>query len=71
MKDEVLKYIKVTIGVILCALGIVMILNADMGLSPWDVLNQGINMESGITLGQTISLWELWLSLLEYISNSR
>ena len=52
MKDEVLKYIKVTIGVILCALGIVMILNADMGLSPWDVLNQGINIQSGITLGQ-------------------
>lgn len=52
MKDEILKYIKVTIGVILCALGIVMILNADMGLSPWDVLNQGINIQSGITLGQ-------------------
>ena len=52
MKDEVLKYIKVTIGVILCALGIVMILNADLGLSPWDVLNQGINIQSGITLGQ-------------------
>lgn len=52
MKDEILKYIKVTIGVILCALGIVMILNADLGLSPWDVLNQGINIQSGITLGQ-------------------
>lgn len=52
MKDEILKYIKVTIGVILCALGIVMIFNADLGLSPWDVLNQGINIQSGITLGQ-------------------
>ena len=52
MKNEILKYIKVTSGIILCALGIVMILNADLGLSPWDVLNQGIHLQTGITLGQ-------------------
>lgn len=52
MKKEILRYIKVTTGVIICALGIVLILNADLGLSPWDVLNQGLNKQTGITLGQ-------------------
>lgn len=52
LKREILRYIKVVSGIIICALGIVAILNADLGLSPWDVLNQGINKQIGITLGQ-------------------
>ncbi len=52
MKKEVLKYIKVMTGIIICAFGIVSILNSNLGLSPWDVLNQGINKQFGITMGQ-------------------
>lgn len=52
MKKEFLKYIKLISGLFFCAVGIVTILNADLGLSPWDVLNQGLNKQMGITLGQ-------------------
>nr|WP_307775607.1 hypothetical protein [uncultured Cetobacterium sp.] len=52
MKKELLKYLKLLIGLVICALGIVTILNSNLGLSPWDVLNQGLNKNLGITLGE-------------------
>ncbi|MCQ8213018.1 hypothetical protein NON08_10840 [Cetobacterium somerae] len=52
MKHELLKYLKLMIGLLLCALGVVTILNSNLGLSPWDVLNQGLNKTIGITLGE-------------------
>lgn len=52
MKKEVLKYLQLMSGLILCAIGIVTILNSNLGLSPWDVLNQGLNNIFGITLGE-------------------
>lgn len=52
MKREILKYIKLIVGLMLCSVGIVAILNSNLGLSPWDVLNQGLNFKLGITLGQ-------------------
>lgn len=52
MKQEILKYLKLMLGLLLCALGVVTILNSNLGLSPWDVLNQGLNRTIGITLGE-------------------
>lgn len=52
MKQEVLRYLKLILGLLLCALGVVTILNSNLGLSPWDVLNQGLNRTIGITLGE-------------------
>ena len=52
MEKEIKKYIKLVTGLILCSFGIVAILNADLGLSAWDVLNQGVSKQLGITLGQ-------------------
>lgn len=52
MKNEIKKYTKLIVGLFLCAVGIVTILNSNLGLSPWDVLNQGLNIKFGITLGQ-------------------
>ncbi|MCJ8342176.1 MAG: hypothetical protein MJH09_04890 [Cetobacterium sp.] len=43
MKYEAKKYLKLIIGLLLCALGIVAMLNSNLGLSPWDALNQGVN----------------------------
>ena len=47
MKQEILKYLKLMLGLLLCALGVVTILNSNLGLSPWDVLNQGLNRTIG------------------------
>lgn len=52
MKREMLRYLKLMLGLLLCALGVVTILNSNLGLSPWDVLNQGLNKTIGITLGE-------------------
>lgn len=52
MKKEIFRYIKLMSGLIICAFGIVTILNSNLGLSPWDVLNQGLHKQIGITMGQ-------------------
>ncbi|MDX8335161.1 MULTISPECIES: YczE/YyaS/YitT family protein [Cetobacterium] len=52
MKKELLRYFKLIIGLLLCSLGVVIILNSNLGLSPWDVLNQGLNKTIGVTLGE-------------------
>ena len=39
-------------GFFLSALGIVFMINANLGLSPWDVLHQGITNVVPITMGQ-------------------
>ena len=52
MKREIIRYIRFLIGLVCCALGVVTILNSELGLSPWDVLNQGLNRICGISIGQ-------------------
>jgi uncharacterized membrane protein YczE len=43
---------KLFLGLFLYALGIVMTINANLGLAPWDVFHQGISINIGITMGQ-------------------
>src|SRR4051812_18397173 len=38
-------------GLFLFALGIVLLLESELGLSPWDVLNQGVSDRTGISFG--------------------
>lgn len=52
MKKEIERYCKFTLGIVFCALGIVIILKSQMGLSPWDILNQGLSETMGITFGR-------------------
>lgn len=52
MKKEIERYLKFTLGIVFCALGIVIILKSQMGLSPWDILNQGLSETMGITFGR-------------------
>ncbi|MCR8746245.1 YczE/YyaS/YitT family protein [Romboutsia lituseburensis] len=51
MKTKLFKLTKLLIGFILCAAGIVLTINAKLGLSPWDVLHEGISKTAGITMG--------------------
>lgn len=52
MKKNIYKIIKLIIGLFLFALGIVMTINANLGLSPWDVFHQGLSKNINITMGQ-------------------
>lgn len=57
MKRELEKYFKFLIGMVCCSLGVVIILKSDLGLSPWDVLNQGLSYTfPRITIGMANSL---------------
>lgn len=38
-------------GLTLCGVGIAMMIRAELGLGPWDVLHQGLSVATGITVG--------------------
>lgn len=38
-------------GLTLCGVGISMLIRADLGLGPWDVLHQGLSVTTGISIG--------------------
>ena len=46
------KVIRLFIGLFLYAVGIVLTINANLGLAPWDVFHQGMTHLIGITMGQ-------------------
>lgn len=45
------KLIRLFLGFLFCAMGIAFMVNANLGLSPWNVLHQGIANKIGITIG--------------------
>ena len=47
----VVRWLSLLIGLALFAVGIVMLLESRLGLSPWDVLNQGIAKHTPLTFG--------------------
>lgn len=46
------RVMKLLLGLALYATGIVMTINANLGLAPWDVFHQGLSNIFGITMGQ-------------------
>lgn len=50
------KFIRTTLrlllGFLIYGLAIVFMIHANIGLSPWDVLHQGISLKTGFTMGQ-------------------
>ncbi len=56
------------VGLVICGLGIALIIAADIGLAPWDVLHKGISRRTGIAVGTVIiivglALLALWIPL--------
>lgn len=47
----VVRTISLVSGLFLFALGIVLLLESELGLSPWDVLNQGVSKHSSLSFG--------------------
>lgn len=47
----VARLVSLTVGLFAFALGIVMLLGAELGLSPWDVLNQGLQKQTPLSFG--------------------
>lgn len=56
---------RVVFGLFLFALGIVMTVNANLGVSPWDVFHQGLSKTFGITLGRANIITGLFIIVLD------
>ena len=71
MKQMVQRVIRLFIGLFLFAVGIVLTINADLGLSPWDVFHQGISQFTGITMGQASIVVGILLVILDAVLGER
>ena len=62
------RLIQLFIGLVLCGLSIALIVRADLGLDPWDVLNQGVFEQfakpSGVSFGLVVNLIGMAVLLL-------
>ncbi len=50
-RDVVRRLPRLLAGLVLCGLGIALMVAADLGLAPWDVLHQGLSERTGIPIG--------------------
>ena len=63
---------RLLVGLTLFGLGLALMVVADLGLSPWDVLHQGISRRTGIPIGTVViitgfAVLLLWIPLKERI----
>ena len=56
MKQYIIRFVTLLIGIFLFALGIVLTLRANIGYAPWDVLHAGLSQKTGLSFG--------WISIL-------
>lgn len=52
MKKFILAIIRLFIGYFVCAVGMVMTINANLGVSPWDVFHQGLGNVFNLPIGR-------------------
>ena len=67
MKNLVLRFIRLIVGLILFATGMCLTIQANLGRAPWDVLHHGISLVTGLTIGQgniSMSILVLTIGLL-------
>ena len=67
MKKSLLTLGRLFLGLFLYAVGIVLTINANLGLSPWDVFHQGVSNRIGITMGQASIIVGLIFVILDWI----
>lgn len=61
---------RLLLGLVLFGIGIAMMVRADLGLSPWDVLHQGVARRTALTIGTvsivvSVVVLVLWIPLRE------
>src|SRR5687767_1943644 len=56
MRSLFIRWVRLLAGLWFFALGTVMFLRASLGLSPWDVLSDGVRENTPLTFGQAVIL---------------
>lgn len=68
MTTTIARWIRLIVGLWFFALGVVMFLRAALGLSPWDVLADGVRNNSPLTFGRAVILIGLVLVLISLVA---
>lgn len=66
LKHILLRGSRLFLGLFLYAVGIVMTINANLGLGSWDVFHQGLSMTIGITMGQASIAMGIIIVIINY-----
>ncbi len=62
--SEILRRLpRVTLGLFLFGVGIALMVEADLGLGPWDVFHQGVGGKTGIAIGNVIIITSVFVLL--------
>src|SRR3979411_828424 len=66
------RLVRLVVGLLLCGTGVAWMINADLGLAPWDVLHQGISKHTSIAIGTVaiivgFAVLLLWIPLGERV----
>lgn len=70
-KTVVIRIARLFLGLFIFALGIVVTINANLGLQPWDVLHQGISLNTSLTLEQASISFGLLLLVINFFLGER
>jgi len=61
------RFTKLIIGLFLFALGVVMVMKGNLGFAPWDVLNQGLAINTGMTIGIANTVVAVVVCVIAYL----
>ena len=65
------RLVELTIGQVVTAVGIVFMMQANLGLEPWSVLQQGLNRTFGITFGTAVVVVSTSIIILDLLLGER
>jgi uncharacterized membrane protein YczE len=65
MKYSPKNFIRLIIGLFIFTVGIVLTINANLGLAPWDIFHQGLSKTVGITMGQANIIVAFFIVILD------
>lgn len=60
----IIRYIKLMLGLFICAVGQNLFLYCDLGMNPWNVFHQGLSIHLPITIGQASQIVGLAIILI-------
>lgn len=66
IQQTLLRYLALFSGLFIVANGIILMINARLGVTPWDVLHIGLSTKIGLTIGQVIQGTGLLLITVSY-----
>lgn len=71
IKQAILRVTRLFFGLFLYSVGIVMTINANLGLGPWDVFHQGLSKTIGITMGQASISMGFIVIIIDYFMGEK